>query len=156
MSTPRDKVTPYEPPLAAAGWQIHLTANRDRARLEAAHPSGAALMITAVRGRRGVHHYVLPAAGTPRWLAVGRAAVEPFTHDPRLLPGTARHIPRTWCRCPKRGRYPTESHAAAALLDVKINKALRETRTARERTTYRCPHDDRVWHLTSSAPGVRA
>lgn len=147
----REKVARYEPLLTEAGWQLHLTSNRNRARLEATHPSAAAIMITAVRGRRGVHHYVLHAQDPPGWFAVSRTALESFAHHLRLPPEAPRRKPRTKCRCAKRGTYPTRSRATAALLDVKVNKTLRESRKARERTVYRCPHDDRAWHLTSSA-----
>ncbi|MFJ6841373.1 hypothetical protein ACIQRE_01740 [Streptomyces griseoluteus] len=137
--------------LQRAGWRVRFTADADRARIEALYSDGAAVMLTAVRGR-GINAYVLHAAvrRPPRWLGIALTHLDHFAEH-RQLPHTARRWELTSkCRCGKRGRFPTEAWAKKILTDIKIRKELRLMQHASERRVYRCPDDDRRWHITSS------
>lgn len=132
-----------------AGWRVSFVRTADRARIEA-FLEGAAVMATAMPGR-SVHAYVLHPAGnrTPRWLATTPSAAEHFLEHLRLPQDAGRRRPDIKCQCKKEGRYPTEAWAKRALTNILINKELRQGRRATERRVYRCPADDRVWHITS-------
>ncbi|MFF7966729.1 hypothetical protein ACFZC3_15355 [Streptomyces sp. NPDC007903] len=108
-------------------------------------------MLTAVRDRR-VYAYVLHAAvrRPPSWLGIRVRTVEHFAEHRALQPEARRWVVTSKCRCGKRGRFPTEAWAKKVLTDIKINKELNRMSRATERRVYRCPDDDRRWHITSS------
>lgn len=147
---PHDRLGPYQSLIARAGWKAHSHRAEDRARLEAFQPDGAAVMVTAVRGRK-TNAYVLPVAPaqkkTPRWRAINPGDLEAFLVCRQVV---APRIPTCRCDCGKR-RYPTETSAKAAIVDVTIRRVVREHHLQSERRAYRCPDDDRVWHLTHIA-----
>ncbi|MEU9208523.1 hypothetical protein AB0D27_11355 [Streptomyces sp. NPDC048415] len=146
---PKQMLKPYVPILHRAGWRVRFTADEHRARIEAFHPDGAAVMLTAVP-ERGTLAYVLYASTdyAPPWLATSPAAIEHFAQHRKLPPGGRRIKPGSKCDCGKKGRFPTEAWAKKALTDIRIKRALSQRRQGAERRAYRCPHDDRVWHLT--------
>ncbi|HEY6117378.1 MAG TPA: hypothetical protein VI172_15610 [Candidatus Dormibacteraeota bacterium] len=147
---PHQRLTRIQSLADRSGWRVNLLRTAERARIEAFHPDGAAVMATAVPDR-SVHAYVLHPAGqrTPRWLATTPSAAEYFIEHLRLPEGAARRKPDSKCRCKKAGRFPTQAWAQRALTNILINKELRQGRRATERRVYRCPADDRVWHITS-------
>jgi hypothetical protein len=145
-SRPELRLSRYQSLIGRAGWTTRSTADADRARVEGFHPDGAAVMVTAVRGRR-VNAYVLPVApkNTPRWRAIHAADLEAFLLRRQVK---APHIPSSKCACGKRP-YPTEAYAKAAIVEVTIRRVVKLHGLQYERRAYRCPDDDRVWHLTS-------
>lgn len=155
--TPEARLIRFQSAIDRAGWRISYKGGDERARVEGFHPDGHAVMATAIRGRP-VRTYVLVAAGkrTPRWAATSAAALEHFLVHRQLPAGAVRRRPNSKCQCKKAGRYPTETLAKLALLNILINKEIRQGRQATERRAYRCPDDDRVWHLTSRASGSLA
>ena len=142
------RLRPYQSLLDQAGWKTRSAADEQRARIDAFHPDGAAVMVTVVRGRK-TNAYVLPAAQkkTPRWRAINAGDLEVFLTRRQVI---APRIPTSQCDCGKR-RYPTEALASAAIVDVTIRRVLKQHRSQSERRAYRCPDDDRVWHLTHIA-----
>ncbi|MFB7596909.1 hypothetical protein [Streptomyces sp. NPDC056160] len=136
----------YQSLINRAGWKVRSMAGENRARIEGFHRDGAAVMVTAVRGRK-VNAYVLPAARkrTPRWRAIHAADLDAFLLRRQV---NAPYIPTSKCACGKRP-YPTEAYAKAAIVDVTIRRVVKLRGLQHERRAYRCPDDDRVWHLTS-------
>ncbi|WP_143662379.1 hypothetical protein [Streptomyces sp. Amel2xC10] len=155
MTTPVGRLPPearlvrFQSSIDKADWKLAFMGGDERARIEGFHPDGHAVMATAVRGR-AVHAYVFADAGkkTRKWVATNPDALTYFLVHQQLPAGAARRRPYRKCRCGKR-RYPTQALAKAALLDILTNKELRQGRRATETRAYRCPDDDRVWHLTS-------
>ncbi|MFJ8153935.1 hypothetical protein [Streptomyces sp. NPDC094468] len=145
--TPREQLAPFEALTVRAGWTASITDTDRRATLEGFSPKGAAVMVTAVRGR-GVNAYVLYPAKRPIWLVTTPRAIEHFLTHEALPAGVRRGVPTGKCQCGKTGRYPTETRAQEVLTEIKIREQLRERRTMAPRRAYRCPDDDRVWHLT--------
>ncbi|MFF9310111.1 hypothetical protein ACF1BS_04285 [Streptomyces sp. NPDC014748] len=144
--SPQQRIIPYEEmTLRAGGWRTYVTHDDERARLEGFHTSGAAVMVTAARGRP-VRAYVLPATqkNTPRWRAIHRADLAAFLFHRRVVDP---HFLGSRCKCEKR-RYPTEAWAKAALVTITIRRVVRDHGVQSERRAYRCPDDDRAWHLT--------
>ncbi|MFM9373213.1 hypothetical protein [Streptomyces sp. Da 82-17] len=154
-----DRVTAYQPLLDQHGWASTLTHTATRARLEAVHADGAAVMVTAGsagRTRSGTrpHLYVLRAPdrrGLQQWRGVTEHAFTVFVETRRPVPSSRIH---SKCRCrthdgrPKL-RYATEQRARAVLVEAQIQRVLRSQARRAERRAYRCPDDDRVWHLSS-------
>ncbi|WP_435601318.1 hypothetical protein [Streptomyces sp. C10-9-1] len=150
-ASPGVLLRPYQSLMDRAGWRTRITEVEGRALLESVHPSGALVLVTAAldRGNR-VHRYVLHAGGrkTPSWRQVNREGLEYFARYRTLGHGCCAHVVQPLCRCEKR-RYPSEARAKKSLLDIMLNKELRRGRRATETRVYRCPDDDRVWHITS-------
>lgn len=155
--TPHERVTHWEPALTQHGWTVSITATHTRARLDAFHPGGAAVMVTAgIAGRAGssrVNLYALnpPSVGRQSWLGVKASVLEEFVRSPKTVSG--RHIPSK-CHCRssagrRKTRYATERLAKAALLDTVISRELHHQARRAECRAYQCPTDDRVWHLSS-------
>lgn len=155
--SPRERVARWEPALTQHGWTVHVTATDTRARLDAFHPGGAAVMVTAgIAGRNGssrVNLYALnpPAAGSNAWLAVKPTALEAFVISAQRVVGP--RVPSK-CQCRtgagrRKTRYATERRAKAALLDTAISRELHHRVRRAECRAYQCPTDDRVWHLSS-------
>lgn len=149
--TPRERVDEWAPVLREHGWQVQISATMARARLEAFHPSGAVAMVTAGtvgRSRSGkAHLYVLkPPGASPRgWLSVNRA---PFGEFARTRTVRSGRWVQSKCGCQKI-RHATEARAKGALLDTRIRRAVHHQERRAECRVYRCPNDDRAWHLTS-------
>ncbi|MEV7871483.1 hypothetical protein AB0P17_36535 [Streptomyces sp. NPDC088124] len=142
----RASVEAHRPRLVAAGWTADVAVGAGRARLEGGRPGGAAVMLTATPRRDGVilRRYVLHADGAD-WFVVGARGFEYFV-DHRYLPGgAARQTYVPACRCGL-VQFAEEQRAAARLLEIKIRRA--RQRTGSPRRPYRCPDDDRVWHLS--------
>lgn len=151
IPTPGELLVGYAPMLEAAGWETEYSDHPLRARLEAYHPTGAEVMITADLRRpphaKRRHIYVLDAPGTGRWVRIPLIYLEYYARHRVLPPGAKASVfRRTKCTCDK-SRYPTRRAARRALDEVRA----RVGRT--ERRLYRCEADDRVWHLTSKAEG---
>lgn len=156
---PLERVAKWEPILTSHGWTVHITHTPDRARLEATHPSGAAVMVTSgIAGRTttgSTQMYALQSTDKPLpWFGVGKAALEAFIAT-RVMTGGRRRV-TSKCQCRSRAGRPKVRYAA----EVRAVRAVAEARRQRARTgqgetaecrTYRCPADDRVWH-TSSRP----
>jgi hypothetical protein len=148
---PGEQVAAHRRPLERAGWRVEVFDHPLRGRLEAFHPRGATVMLTADRRRSGdprtVIGYLLPP-GARRWVRTDLDALAHFAVHLRLPPGAGCRRIATKCRCDK-VRYPTLAAAAAAL------GTIAPTRTGHhhERRCYRCEADDRVWHLTSKFVG---
>jgi hypothetical protein len=150
--SPRERLAPYVPLLERAGWTLHVAAADHRGRIEAFHPDGAIAMVKARPDRPyGARLYVLhaPGAGPQLWLAVNRTSFEYFAQRCRLPDGPVRAV-GTKCRCRKL-RYPSQQAAMNELVNVKLKRAFARRISRREQRAYRCPVDDRVWHLTSRA-----
>ncbi|MFF8406931.1 hypothetical protein ACF06P_35550 [Streptomyces sp. NPDC015684] len=148
--SPEQRLIRFQALVDQAGWKMSFVFDGDSARIEAFHPSRAAVMVTARAGRDRVNAYVLPPAvrDLPRWLSVRAASVEFFLTHLTLPPGQ-RHHPVTWlCKCPKTGRFPTESWAKHFMTDIAIHEGLRRYRGSALRRAYLCPDDNRVWHVT--------
>lgn len=156
-ATPHDRVAAYGPLLTENGWTIQIEHTAERARLDAEHPSGAAVMVTAgVAGRSGhdgrIRRYALhPGNVSPQpWLSVRGAWFEKFV---RTRKTQGRRV-LSKCRCktgdghPKH-RHPTERRATDVLLTARIRRAVSGQARRAECRVYRCPDDDRVWHLSS-------
>ncbi|WP_394436317.1 hypothetical protein [Streptomyces sp. SGAir0957] len=154
------------------GWSIILMPDQPtdvRVRLEAEHASGHRVMVVArpsnqpgrptVWRGRNVRYFAQPT-GSDRWYRLGGAASldryattlaldpgsAPFTaYDPAALPHTK--TPRKRCDCAK--KQFTGRRAAEALLDAKIQREVQGVTRRRERRSYQCEVDPRVWHLTS-------
>jgi len=139
------RLAPYQSRIERAGWKAVLVVGEDRARLDGFHADGAAVMLTAMRGRK-VYVYVLPPTGrkTPRWRAVNASTLEDFLRRRKIR---GFHYPVSGCTCTKR-RYPTEATAKAAIVDITIRRVVKEHGIQSERRVYRCPDDDRAWHIT--------
>jgi hypothetical protein len=163
---PCERVAQWEPILRDNGWKVQTSHTDQRARLEASHLSGAAVMVTAglagraVKGR--VNLYVLPA-NSRHWLCVKAGGAQSFATT-QTVSGYRRWV-ETKCSCRtgagrRKVRYATERRANDALLNTRIERELNDGRRA-ECRAYRCPDDDRVWHLSSrpswrDAPGDSA
>lgn len=150
--SPELRLRLYQSLIDQAGWKMRASVTEERARLEAFHPSGAAAMVTAARGRP-VNAYALPATekNTPRWRVIHHADLELFLQKQSFR---GCHTPTCLCTCGKQP-YPTQRHAKEAVLEVTLRRVVREHGVQGERWFYRCPDDDRVWHLTSRAPRSR-
>lgn len=159
-------------PLLDLGWSIALMPNQPtdvRRRLEAEHPGGHRIMVVArpsnrpgrptVWRGRNVRYFAQPAQ-TGNWYRLDGMAnliryastpeldpdSAPFTeYDPAALPNA--RIPRKRCDCTKK-RF-TGDLAAEALLEAQIKREVHGNGRRRERRTYQCETDRRVWHLTS-------
>lgn len=147
-AVPELRLSPYQSLIDRAGWKLRAAVTEQRARIEAFHPSGAAVMVTAARGRR-IYVYVLPAAekNIPSWRVIHRADLERFLRTRNI---SGPHTPTCLCSCDKR-RYPTEAYAKTTKFEVNLRRVVREHGAMGERRAYRCEDDDRVWHLTSRA-----
>ncbi|MFJ2719397.1 hypothetical protein [Streptomyces sp. NPDC087437] len=145
-AAPRKRLAPYQLLMDRTGWKARLTWSADQARLEAFQPDGAAVMVTAVRDA-DINTYVLPATqkAVPRWRLIHPSDLTAFLTRRQVIDP---RIPTSPCACGKR-RYPTESRAKAAIVDVTIHRVVKRHGLQYERRAYRCPDDDRVWHLTS-------
>ncbi|MFE4829954.1 hypothetical protein [Streptomyces sp. NPDC056672] len=126
----------------------------NRLRLEAEHPADAALMITTKRSQVGhpwgkLTFYVLfpPQSGPADWLHTRKHTAGHFAEHLSLPAGAYRVRVFSKCHCNK-VPYATRQRAQAALLDVKIKRVVVRSADMIERGVYRCPQDDRVWHLT--------
>jgi len=165
--SPRERVAKWEPLLRDNDWTVHVSHTEQRARLEATHPSGATVMVTAglagrTTGSGRVQMYVLkPLGQLPQaWLAVKSGGFEEFARSRTV--GWSRRVPSK-CRCRtgsghRKVRHTTERRANNALLDTRIQSAVKGKDRRAECRAYRCPQDDRVWHLSSrpmwrEAPG---
>lgn len=139
----------YEGQLRRAGWRVQLRTTEGRSCLEGFAEGGAVVMAVAKGRRRRCSFYLFPAwaEGQCPWLTVAEDAWTYFVEHRELPPGAAAHVPSSNCECAKR-RFPTEARASDALLSAKIKRALDETSVRRERRVYRCPADDRAWHMT--------
>lgn len=154
------------------GWSVVLMPNQPtdvRRRLEAEHPDSHRIMAVArpssrpgrptVWRGRNVRYFTKPAESTS-WYRLDGAVnfirytdlleldpdSAPFTeYDPASLPNP--RTPRKRCDCAK--RQFTEGRAAEALLDAQIKREMGGNTRRRERRTYQCEVDRRVWHLTS-------
>ncbi|WP_245238235.1 hypothetical protein [Streptomyces roseochromogenus] len=142
-----ERLQPYQLLIDLAGWKFRSVATEERAGAEGLGPNGAAVMVTVTIGRP-VRAYVLrpSAKRSPHWLATSPTAVGHFIEHGQLPAKAKRHRPDSKCRCGKKGRFPSEAWAQKALVNILINKELRQKRHATERRVYRCPGDDRVWH----------
>ncbi|MFE2469738.1 hypothetical protein [Streptomyces mirabilis] len=151
--SPHERLVRYQSIIDRSGWKVSFVRGDERARIEAFHPSGAAVMATAKAGRDCVNLYVLAAAPTEgvRWLHVSAGSFTYFLEHVALPEGTAGMRVPFLCRCAKSGRYPTEACARAVMVDVTIRRVLKRHSVQGERRAYRCPDDDRVWHLTRRA-----
>ncbi|MGP4085470.1 hypothetical protein [Streptomyces sp. KR55] len=149
---PRERLVPYEELLERAGWRIVVTATDERARLEAFHRDAVIMVTASLGGASGARRYVLPAAGrgTPHWRPVNLAGLEHFAATLQLPPKTKRVRLTSKCTCDKR-RYPSEAIAKDAIVEVTIKRVVKMHTLQSERRAYRCPDDDRVWHLTAIA-----
>lgn len=151
-STPRERIAQFEPMLRRTGWQVRFHATDDRARIEASHVDGSAVMVTVGRGRRKYFLLERAGTGTPYWLSVNLSVLEHFAEHRQLPPeGAAVRRPTPKCQCGKSGMYPTEQYAKDAIVEVTVRRVLHEKGRQSERRVYRCPDDDRVWHITSRA-----
>ncbi|MFD8777576.1 hypothetical protein [Streptomyces sp. NPDC059916] len=156
--TPRERVEEWAPLLREHGWRVQISATMARARLDAFHPSGAVVMVTAgsVGRRRSekAYLYVLkPPNSSPKgWLAVNRGPFGEFVRTGTVRSG--RWV-TSKCGCQKL-RHATEARAEAALLDTKIRRTLHHQERRNECRVYRCPDDDRAWHLTSQPARTHA
>lgn len=156
--TPLERVTVYQPLLTEHGWTITYTESQYRARLDAVHPSGATVMVTAgCAGRNDgsgrARRYVLNAPGLGRqcWFAVNDPQFAQFAAAPAIRYG--RKVPSK-CRCRTHAgrsklRWLTEARAKDALLEARIGRTLHHDQRRAEQRAYPCPDDDRVWHLSS-------
>lgn len=157
--TPRERVARWEPALTQHGWIVTVTHTDERARLEATHPSGAAVMVTSGRaGRQGANGttklYVLPGHhNVPAWIGVRRPGLEEFIRS-RIVTGYRKRV-QSKCQCLTRAgrrkvRYVTDARATHAMAEARRQR-LEEGQPADtvECRTYRCPDDDRVWHVSS-------
>ncbi|MEU4168902.1 hypothetical protein AB0F46_18745 [Streptomyces sp. NPDC026665] len=149
-AAPHTRLIRYQSEVDRAGWKGSFVKDTERSRIEGFHPTGAAVMATARAGRDYVNLYVLPAnpTGRTRWVSVSNGSFAYFLEH-LALPARVRgfRVPYL-CRCRKTGRYPTEAVAGAVMVDIKIKRVLKAHSTQVERRAYRCPDDDRVWHLT--------
>lgn len=145
---PELRLSPYQSLIDRAGWKLRAAVTEKRARIEAFHPSGAAVMVTAALGRH-VNVYVLPAAekNIPSWRVIHRTDLEIFLSTRSIR---SPYTPTCLCNCDKR-RYPTEDYAKTAKFEVNLRRVVKEHGAMGERRAYRCEDDDRVWHLTSRA-----
>ncbi|MDX2296631.1 MULTISPECIES: hypothetical protein [Streptomyces] len=154
---PGERIAPFGPVLAEAGWKVETTVHPLRARLEAFHSSGAVVMITSdVRSskRGGVRAYFLRRPGVGWWRRL-RTADLPYFAEHADLPPSAPEQPlvgTSKCRCGK-VQHPTAARAAAALEDITTVRAAQPDSRPPETRSYRCEADDRVWHLTSKPTG---
>ncbi|MEV1042368.1 hypothetical protein AB0J01_38000 [Streptomyces sp. NPDC050204] len=147
--TPGERVAPFVPLLQAQGWRTEITDHALRARLEAFHPCGAVIMITAdTRRRASTGLYVLrPTEGN--WRKIHTSTLTHFARTLTLPPEGRFPIVPSKCRCLK-ASFPTGATAAARLAEIAATAA---PDTARPVRHYRCDADDRVWHLTSKPTG---
>lgn len=144
-----ERLVAFQRMLEKSGWKLVLTSHPLRARLEAFHPFGATVMITADSRRPGhcrkINIYFL-GLGATTWRKCGKKYLEyviAYAKKPRRT-----HFPRveSKCRCNKKGRYPTQAAATAVSDEIaRLNRG--------ELRAYRCDADDRVWHLTSKLVG---
>jgi hypothetical protein len=150
LATPHSRLIRYQSEIDRAGWKVTFVRDTERARIEGFHPSGAAVMATAKAGRDYANLYVLPAAPTARtrWLRVSNGCFAYFLEHLTLPAGVRGFRVPFICRCRKTGRYPTEAVAGAVMVDIRIKRVLKAHSAQVERRAYRCPDDDRVWHLT--------
>jgi hypothetical protein len=157
--TPLERVTQWEPVLTSHGWTVHITYTPERARLEATHPSGAAVMVTSgIAGRTGsgsTQRYALQSTDKPLpWFGVGNGVLETFIAT-RILTGGKRRV-TSKCQCRTKAgrpkvRYTTEVRAVRAMAEARRQRARNGQEETAECRAYRCPADDRAWH-TSSQP----
>ncbi|WP_432169083.1 hypothetical protein [Streptomyces sp. 1222.5] len=151
--TPEQRLIRFQALIDRAGWKMSFVFDADSARIEAFHPSRAAVMVTAKAGRDAVYSYVLipKARGVPRWQVVRHAAIEHFLTHQTLPSGTRSFRVANLCHCTKQGRFPTEAYAKLARTDIQIRNTGRGRPPAPEGRVYRCPTDQRVWHVTRLA-----
>ncbi|MET8826962.1 hypothetical protein ABZX40_04940 [Streptomyces sp. NPDC004610] len=154
--TPRERLVPYQSLVDRAGWRLRFTGDAAQARVEAFHPSRAAVMVTARVDRKALHAYVLEpgAKGVPRWRLASPGHVEYFLAHRMLPPGAQQRRVEKRCHCPK-GGYPTDSWAKVVRTNLQIKNLYRRGLPAIEGKVYRCPDDPRVWHITRGGPGTR-
>ncbi|MET9122988.1 hypothetical protein [Streptomyces sp. NPDC004528] len=146
---PEQRLIRFQSLVDRAGWRPSFTFDDERARLEAFHPSRAAVMFTARFGRDRVNAYILRPAdvGMPRWKSVGTTAVAHFLTHQTLPDGVRPHPVAKLCKCAKKGRFPTEEYAKIARTELQLRNR-RNGLPAVEGRVYRCPHDQRIWHVT--------
>jgi hypothetical protein len=158
--TPRERVAQREPLLTEHGWTVHITATEQRARLEATHPSGAAVMVTSgqagrASGSGNSRFYVLrPTDGPGVWLGVRLGGFEEFVRTLAVTKYKRRLDTKCQCRSgfgKSKTRYTTQMRAQKAMEEARRHRAREGETDGVECRTYRCPDDDRVWH-TSSRP----
>lgn len=152
--SPVERLLPYQDLLQAQGWTIRLKCIGHRARLEAFHPDGATVMATAVRDisgqRRRNAFYVLhaPGQGVEFWIAVRKPAFEHFAASRSLPAGTRTVKVPSRCRCGKT-RFATHRRGKDVMHQVQDRQSEAGEGQPVGRV-YRCPDDDRAWHLTRS------
>lgn len=152
--SPGERLLPYQDLLQAQGWTIRLKYIGHRARLEAFHPDGAAVMATAVRDtggqRRRNAFYVLhaPEQGVEFWIAVRKPAFEHFAASRSLPVGTRTVKVPSRCRCGKT-QFATHRRGKDVMHQVQDRQSEAGEGQPVGRV-YRCPDDDRSWHLTRS------
>lgn len=164
--TPRERVTPWEALLHQHGWTVDTTHTEQRVRIDATHPSGAAVMVTAGTAGRTAsngrsHFYVLETSlrQAPVWLSVRAPGLKEFAAT-RVVSGYKRRV-ESKCRCRtqagnRKVSYATEARAKQVLVETRIQRALSRREDGKvEQRAYPCPMDDRAWHL-SSKPSWRA
>lgn len=150
MAPPNDELPPswveIRELLVAEGWTVSsVWEARGRLLFEAHHPVGGAVMAT--RSAKRSHLYALSAKGR-NWFSVSRSGLDTFIGTHSLAKGTYGPVRESACNCNKK-IYPTRARAQTALLDLKIQRIVIRGGLEGERRAYRCPDDDRQWHLTS-------
>ncbi|MFJ9900527.1 hypothetical protein ACIQPR_45090 [Streptomyces sp. NPDC091280] len=141
----------YRAMIDCAGWAMSSTHTEDRARIEAFHTNGAAIMITISPGRnKGARAYML-TPGWAWWRKIPLPAVEAFVTRLEIPPKAKRPPVGSPCTCEK-VKYPTRDRAMDTLTDITIKRVIKRNGVQSERSAYRCPCDDRVWHVTSQDP----
>ena len=156
--TPRERVAKWEPFLREHGWSLRIVHTDQRARLEAMHRSGAVVMVTSgSAGRTSSGHtkfYVLKPGDGPVaiWLGVRRTGFEEFVRS-RVVSGYWNRV-ESKCQCRtgagrRKVRYATKSRAKMAMADARRQRERDDEEETAECRTYRCPDDDRVWHMSS-------
>lgn len=146
---PRGRLSPFQSLVDKAGWKSSFTWSEERARIEAFSEDGSAIMFTATGSRRPNAYVFSTSMKHPYWVATQPEAIEHFLKHGQLPDGAKRGAVTSKCACGKRGRFPTEAQALAVLAEKKVSAQQRVGDRPRVRRVYRCPHDDRVWHLTS-------
>lgn len=146
--SPVDRVSRSREVLVRNGWTVEIAGHPLRARLEATHPSGAAVMITADMRRPDdrIKMYLLRPPGRGHWQRL-RAGMLPLAAERPERCGVTMGRPESKCRCGK-AKYPTAIRAAEEL-DRARAKRLAKGQQRTEKRYYRCEYDDRAWHLTS-------
>jgi hypothetical protein len=143
-----ERLVKYQEIVDRADWAMSFTHTEDRARVEAFHADGAALMVTIARSRKGVRAYMLTPASA-WWRQIPLSAVEAFVARLEIPLEIARRPPvGSACVC-KKEKYPTRDRAVATVTDITIKRVIKRHGTQVERRAYRCPSDDRTWHITS-------